>query len=142
MTLPTGMVNNVLADRGDGGTCNMPRLPTGRFPPYAKTIAVTLDANGNGTAILEAERDLLLIDLSIVVPDETPTSSTVSLTYCNVRMLDQSSKRNWAFCCASKPPFCLGVRENKKAEFQINGGTPAGVAYVTVSGFQGNGCCG
>lgn len=140
--LPSGMVNNALADRGDGGVCNMPRIPTGRYPAYSTTLVITLDASGNGSGTFEAERDMLFIGMSVDVPDAAPQSASVSMNYCNTKYLVNSSARTWERCCDRKPIFLVGVRENKKLEFSITGGTPEGTATITLHGFQGNGCCG
>jgi hypothetical protein len=140
--LAAGMVDNVLSDRGDGGQCNMPRIPTGRYPAYSTTIAGTFDASGNATFEFEAERDVLFIGMSVTADDGVPLGATVSMTYCNTKYLINSSARAWAVCCDRKPIFLVGVRENKKLEFTVNGGTPDGSARITLHGFQGNGCCG
>lgn len=136
------MANVALSDRGDGGACNMPRIPTGRFPAFSTTLRATLDANGEATMILEAERDLLLIGMSATIADAAPATAGISVTYCNTRYLVNSDRRQWTVCCDRKPVFLVGVRENKKLEIRVTGGTAAGAASVTLHGFQGNGCCG
>jgi len=137
-----GIMNNALADRGDGGQCNMPRIPTGRYPAFSTTIRGVLDANGNVNVNFDAERDMLFIGLSVTMADAAPRSGTVSMTYCNTKYLVNSSRAAWSICCDRKPIFLVGVRENKRLEFTLNGGTPAGAFKITMHGFQGNGCCG
>lgn len=136
------LMGNALADRGDGGQCNMPRIPTGRYPAFSTTFGGTLDANGAGTVELQAPRDLLLIGLSVDIPDTAPLSASVDMAYCNTKYLVKSSARTWAVCCARKPVFLVGVREDKKLEFTVTGGTADAAFSITVHGFQGNGCCG
>lgn len=138
--MANSMLDHALADREQ--TCNMPRIPTGRYPAFSTTLAVVLNAAGEGSIVFEAERDMLFIGMSASVPDAAPLSASISMTYCNTKMLVSSSARTWAVCCDRKPPFLVGVRENKKLEFFITGGTPAGTATITLHGFQGSGCCG
>lgn len=135
------MLNTALADRGDGGACNMPRIPTGNFPPYSTSIRGTFDASGNASFNFEAERDVLFIGMSVTAADGAPASATLSMTYCNTKYLVQSAVQAWARCCDRKPIFLVGVNDNKKLEFTLNGGTPDGAFVVTLHGFQGKGCC-
>jgi hypothetical protein len=130
------VLGNALADRGDGGQCNMPRIPTGRYPFFSRTLKVVLDANGYADVDLEAERDLLIIGLSV------RGAAFIDATYCNTKYLDHSATIAWGPCCERKPVFLVGVRENKELHFHLSGGTPAATARITVYGFQGSGCCG
>lgn len=134
-----GMANVALVDRG--GNCMLPRIPTGRYPHYSTTLFTTLDAAGNGTIEFKAERDTLFIGMSATVDDAVPHSSTISAEYCNTKYLVRQSTRVWARCCDRKPIFLVGVSDNKRMVFTVNGGTPAGNASITLWGFQGNGCC-
>lgn len=131
-----GLAVNALADRGDGGQCNMPRIPTGRYPAYSTTLKATLDANGEADLEFEAERDMLFIGMSV------RGAGFIDLVYCNTKYLVHSSVNAWGTCCERKPVFLVGVRENKKLAIHLSGGTPAATARVTFHGFQGSGCCG
>jgi len=135
------LADNALMDRGDGGQCNMPRIPTGRYPAFSTTLEGTADANGNVSLSLEAERDYLFIGMS-VDSDSGPNDLFVDLTYCNTKYLVHSSGRTWVKCCDRKPIFLVGVAENKRLEFQVSGATPSDRVIVTLHGFQGSGCCG
>lgn len=136
------VLENALADRGDGGQCNMPRIPAGRYPPFSTTVTGTFNAAGVATFEFEAERDMLFNGMSM-----TPSTAADALTafadvtYCNTKYLIHDSIGNWARCCERKPIFLVGVRDNKKLEFSVTGGTPAGTVAVTLHGFQGRGCC-
>lgn len=133
-----GIMDAGLADRGDGGACGMPRIPTGRFPAYSTSRVVTFDANGEAVVEFQAERDTLFTTLS------TPPGVDYFLdaSYCNTKYLVHSSSRVWAQCCERKPVFLVGVRDNKVLRIKLSGGTPDEQTIITLSGFQGNGCCG
>jgi len=137
-----GMMDAALADRGDGGQCNMPRIPTGRYPAYSTTLRADVEADGTAHLEFEAERDVLFIGMSVTAPAEAGTTSTVSMTYCNTKYLVASSSLAWSICCDRKPVFLVGVRENKKLEFDIEGADPDESVKITLHGFQGAGCCG
>lgn len=134
-----GITAVALTER-DGG-CKVP-LPTGRYPLYTTTLLVDLDANGEGTVELQADRDYLFTELTIEGGTRSGPSATVDMIYCNTRYLDASSLRNWRACCDRKPRFLVGVRDTKKLTFIVRGGDSEGKARITLSGFQGAGCCG
>jgi len=135
-----GLLDNALADRGNAN-CNLPRIPTGRYPAYSTTLGGTFDAAGVGRVSFDAERDTLFTELD--VDSSSPlTALFVNMTYCNTRYMIHSSARAWKKCCPRKPIFLVGVRDNKRLEFVITGGTPDDEFAITLSGFQGNGCCG
>ena len=144
-----------LTGGGEGGPgCDAgSRLPTNRFPQYSKTLKATLVA-GETTAQLtfEAERDTLLTDLSIeifssVSPLGPSVDGKVSVEYCNVTYADGTDIKELKPCCQRKPLFIVGVRENKKLRFDVELYTAVvaettATVIVTVSGVQGQGCCG
>lgn len=137
------LMGNALADRGDGGQCNMPRIPTGRYPAYAQSISATFDANGNATIEFEAERDYLFTDLSIEASTAADLGTMrVNAEYCNTKYLVNNSALIWLTCCERKPVFLVGVRENKRLVFTFTGGTAEATVTVSLEGFQGSGCCG
>lgn len=129
-----------LKDRGDGANCNANRIPTGAFPVYATTLRGTVDASGNATLEFPAERDTLFTTLSAYASDGSAFS--LSATYCNTKYLVNSSSLQWVYCCQRKPIFLVGVRDTKRLKFTISGGTADAEIRVSLSGFQGNGCCG
>ena len=138
MASPTGMASDFLVD--GNMACNLPRLPHGRYPQYSHTFGGVFDANGEATHDLEAERDLLLLGLS--VDSESPNGSVfVDASYCGVKILNHSSRRTWKVCCDRKPIFVQSVREGKALRFKLTGGTEGDAWSITVHGLQGNGCC-
>jgi len=126
----------------DRGACSLEPLPTEKWPVYSTTVSTTLDADGNGTITYTAERDTLFLGMSAVIADAVPLSATISMSYCGVKYLINSSARTWTRCCDRKPIFFVRVKEDKKLTFTVNGGTPAGAASITLHGFQGRDCCG
>lgn len=138
-----GILQNALQDRGDGGQCNMPRIPTGRYPAFSTTLRGAVLADGTLDLALEAERDYLFIGLSVSSSDPDDNAGAfVDAEYCNTKYLVHSAMRAWQPCCDRKPVFLVGVRENKDLRFHISGATPAAIVKVTLHGFQGAGCCG
>jgi len=135
------IMGNALAERE--ATCNLPRIPSGRYPQYNETKQVTLDANGQGEIEFEADRDYLFYDLAIEssVAGDLATMR-LSAEYCNTKILKRSAVAQWLTCCNGKPVFLQGVRDTKKLTFTITGGTEATVVSLSLAGFQGNGCCG
>jgi hypothetical protein len=134
------LMGQALADRPD--TCNLPRIPSGRYPAYSTTRTAVFDANGNATIEVEAERDLLFTTLTVVDPTIAGDNAVrFDATYCNTTYILHGDPRVWGRCCDRKPVFLVGVRENKSLFFKFSGGTPDSLASVTLSGFQGNGCC-
>ena len=130
-----------LADRGD--QCSMPRIPTGRYPYFSTTIVLALDAAGNGAVDFEAERDMLFDLMSITTGVAADLATIrVDMEYCNIKYLVNSAGSTWTTCCQRKPIFLVAVRENKKLSFAVRGGTAAATVAITLSGFQGSGCCG
>lgn len=135
---PNTLMGQALADRPDA--CNLPRIPTGRYPAYSTTRCATFDANGVAEIEVEAERDLLFTDMTIDAG--SPLTERLTITYCNVSIVLNGDTRVWQRCCGSRPFFLVGVRENKSLFIRITGGTPDDQTCVTLYGFQGNGCCG
>lgn len=135
---PNTLMGQALADRPD--QCNLPRVPTGRFPNYSVTRCATFDANGNAEIEIEAERDLLFYDL--YVDAGSPLTERMTVTYCGTTYVLHGDTRVWGLCCSGKPVFFVGVRENKSLFFRFTGGTPDDQTCITLAGFQGNGCCG
>jgi len=140
------VADTLLKDR----ICNATdRIPTSRWPFFSQSLQCHLDAGQQDCNLtFEAERDTLLTDLSIAVTATTggaPLGSNVSIEYCNVTYADHTDSEEFAYCCSRKPIFLVGVRENKKLRFAIHLGAvaPTGGADIvlTVSGFQGDGCC-
>lgn len=125
------------------------RIPTSRWPFYAQSLEATiLEAATTATLTLEAERDLLLTDLSIEVKNivaGTDHAAQVTIEYCNITYADHTDVGEWKTCCARKPIFLMGVRENKRLRFDIVLATAAPVGGVkvtlSVAGWQGDGCC-
>lgn len=125
------------------------RIPTARWPLFSTAISETIPAGSQSVdVVLEAERDLLLTDMSISVTAITggaALGATVTIDYCNTLIVDRTDVADWPFCCDRKPFFLMGIRENKrlKATVVLDAVAPAGGALVTISytGVQGNGCC-
>lgn len=134
------MANVALADRPAG--CNLPRIPTGRHPPYSQTLKAVVAADGTAVLELPAERDYLFIGLSVSSsdPDDSVTGF-VDMSYCNTKYLIHSAIRQWSICCRRKPVFLVGVKDTKKLEFKVSGFTAGATAKITVHGFQGKNCC-
>lgn len=127
------------------------RIPTARWPLYSTTLvdsfAALAPAGTTKVLEFEAERDVLLTDLSIRVYDSvagTALAASVSLESCNTTIIDGTDVGEFGVCCARKPFFLAGVRENKKLKFSITLARPA-VAITNIelslTGFQGDGCC-
>jgi hypothetical protein len=143
-----GIMNYALAERG-GAACEAgERIPTGRYPVWSTTKVQSI-AIGDTTSefTFEAERDFLYTDMSVAVElaDGTAVRAFVSVSYCNTTYMSNSSTRAWAYCCQRKPVFLVGHRENKTLRITValQAANAAEVfAEVTLSGFQGNGCCG
>lgn len=123
------------------------RIPTSRWPFFSQTIEGTIPIGGTSTTLaFEAERDTLLTDLSISVEAGDPLAqieADITIEYCNVVYAEHTDVNEWQYCCQRKPIFLVGVRENKRLRFTIEIAAQATVTQieVTVSGFQGDGCC-
>lgn len=131
------------------------RIPTHKWPIYSRTLDASNSAGGEIPAgatvsaplVFEAERDTLFTDLSIRVTDDANAAleADVSLTYCNVTFIEHTDTSEYDYCCARKPIFLVGVRENKRLKFivTLQAVAPAGGANIslTMTGFQGVGCC-
>lgn len=143
-----GLAALALAERNAGPACDAGnRIPTSRYPVYSETLqGVIAIGQTEVTLTFEAERDTLFTDLSVEGTDDFASDGGyVDVTYCNVTYLKNSRSENWKTCCQRKPLFVVGVRDNKKLSFTVRLGTAAVAAstiFVTVSGFQGSGCCG
>lgn len=136
-----GIADNALTERP--AACNMPRIPTGRFPPYSQTIQEVFDANGRAVIEFEADRDYLFFDLSVEASTAADLGTMrINAEYCNTKYLINSSAQVWLTCCERKPVFLVGVNDTKKLVFTITGGTPDSTVDISLAGFQGNGCCG
>lgn len=138
--MTNGIMDRGLADRD--GACNAVRIPTGRYPLYSRSQEATFGADGTAEIEFEAERDLLITELTMVAGVDAGAIVLADASYCNTKYLENSSVRNWAVCCDSRPFWLVGIRENKSLVFRFTGGTADGTIRVTVAGFQGNGCCG
>lgn len=142
------ITDQALADRES--SCNVPRIPTGRFPVYATTLRSTVAIGDTQASFeFEAERDTLFTTLSVEVGAldlaEPGRMIGLSAEYCNTKYMQRSDVRQWAGCCDRKPVFLVGVRENKRLTFTVDLPSPAVAAdeiRISLSGFQGNGCCG
>lgn len=123
------------------------RIPTARWPFFSTTLRGTIGIGAVTTTLtFEAERDTLLHDLSIAVAedDDIALAATVSIEYCNVQYAESTSVAEWAYCCDGKPIFLVGVKENKKLRFVVTLAAAQDEVVnveVTISGYQGNGCC-
>lgn len=125
------------------------RIPTSRWPFYSesKNAAIVAGATVFPDIVFEAERDELLTDLSIIVEDDAanPLAAHVSIEYCNTDYAVETDVLEFAYCCDRKPIFLVGLKENKKLKIRIEleAVAPVGgaITLVTVSGFQGDGCC-
>lgn len=125
------------------------RIPTSRWPFYSesKSAAILVGVIPFPEITFEAERDTLLTDLSIIVEDDAknPLAAHVSIEYCNTDYAVETDVLEFAYCCDRKPVFLVGLRENKKLKINIalEAAAPVGgaITLVTVSGFQGDGCC-
>lgn len=124
------------------------RIPTSRWPFYSESIRGEIPELGTTLSLFfEAERDTLLTDLTIMVTNDADANlaASVSIEYCNTQYAESTDIAEFAPCCSRKPIFLMGVRENKRLRFDIvlEAAAPVGGANisVTVSGFQGDGCC-
>jgi len=124
------------------------RLPVPAWPFYATTITQTIAIGDTSSEfVFEAERDTTFTDLSIsVTQTDTPDTeipASVSITYCGIAIAISTNVREFGYCCARKPIFLVGVPEGKKLKLTVT--IPANAEEVTVevtlSGYQGNGCC-
>lgn len=146
MANPESNYMSALAERGDGGACSTVRIPTGRFPVYSTTRRAVIEiGQRQAEAIFEAERDTLFTGLSVVPAGDLPIK--FSAEYCNTRLVDWTISNVFGPCCERKPVFLMGVRDRKVLKFvaRLMDGTPADAeieVLFTLSGFQGNGCCG
>lgn len=133
--------------------CDMSdRIPTSRWPFYSTSLEATIASGSTGPAFLTftAERDTLFTDLCIVCEGNNGEvtlawPSRVSIEYCNTTYADHCDVGEYKCCCDRKPIFLVGVREDKKLRFQIDLDIVAPLTgvniIVTLSGFQGDGCC-
>ena len=125
------------------------RIPAARWPFFSQTLTGIIPNLGTSVDLtLEAERDLLLTDLSIsVVETDTPdveVPAHVDIEYCNVTYAEHTDVGVFGYCCQRKPIFLVGVRENKKLKFTVTLEAAAdeeNTVQLTVSGYQGDGCC-
>lgn len=148
-----GMLDLALQERNGGPACDAGnRIPTSRYPVYATSKTCEIAAGDTScTVTFEAERDTLFTDLSVELWDITPEDGPIprpgfiDVTYCNVTYLAHSYSRVWGVCCDRKPLFLVGVRDNKKLSITVSleeAGENDVAVIVSLSGFQGNGCCG
>lgn len=137
-----------LALRERAPVCGIDGLPVPMWPFYAETMTQTIVIGGTSSEfVFEAERDTTFTDLSIsVTQTDTPDTeipATVSITYCGVAIAISTNVREFGYCCSRKPIFSVGVPEGKKLKLTVT--IPANAEEVTVevtlSGYQGNGCC-
>jgi hypothetical protein len=125
------------------------RLPASAFPFYSESKQCTIAIGDlSCTVTFDAERDLLLTDMSIsVTQTDTPDveiGATVSITYCGITLADSTNVAEFGYCCSRKPIFLVGVREDKSLKITVTLATANAeetTVEVTLSGFQGNGCC-
>jgi hypothetical protein len=123
------------------------RIPTSRWPFYSTTIEGDIPAaDTENVFTFEAERDTLFTDLCISVQSGDPLAdieADISIEYCNVQYADHTDVQEFSCCCQRKLIFLVGVRENKRLRFTINTAALALPKHVriTLSGFQGDGCC-
>lgn len=142
-------MNDVELALRDRGACDVDRIPTNRWPVFSTTKEATAAQGDPGfpDVVIEAERDLMLTDLSIKVVDDNgdPLGALVTIEYCDTIYADKVDAAEWGYCCDRKPWFWVGVRENKKLKFGVTlvAAAPQGGAFLEVSptGVQGNGCC-
>jgi len=142
-------LGNVLFAERDGGMCDAgSRIPTSRFPVWSTSQVESIAIGATeATFEFEAERDFLYTDMSVAVElsDGTSVNAFVTVSYCNTTYMSSSDARQWAYCCQRKPLFLVGHRENKTLRIAVALQTANAAevfARVTLSGFQGNGCCG
>ncbi len=125
------------------------RIPTSRWPFYSesKSATILVATTAFPPFEFEAERDTLLTDLSIAVEDNAKNrlAAKVSIEYCNTDYAVETDALEFQYCCSRKPIFLVGLRENKKLKINIvlEAAAPVGgsIALVTISGYQGDGCC-
>ena len=125
------------------------RIPQSRWPLFSTTLDATIAVGGTtATLTFEAERDTLLTDLairSVNITGGAVAPGLLDIEYCNITYADHTEVAQYPYCCQRKPIFLVGVRENKRLKFVITltAAAPAGGVHleVTISGFQGNGCC-
>lgn len=127
------------------------RIPTNKWPFYSTTLKAVIAEGDTATdendLVFTAQRDTLFTDLSVQVSDEDDAGleADISLEYCNVDLIEHTDVEEYFYCCARKPLFIVGVKENKSLHFSVEllAAAPSGGAFVsvTLSGYQGIGCC-
>lgn len=124
------------------------RIPTSKWPFYSQSKLELIAAGASvATVDFQAERDILLTDLSIAAQDDAglDLEAVVDIEYCDTVYARATDVREFTYCCDRKPIFLLGWKENKHLKFVVTlaAVAPVGGAFVlvTVSGWQGNGCC-
>jgi hypothetical protein len=137
-------VNLALKDRICDAT---DRIPTARWPFYSQTLKCQIPIGElSCTVTLEAERDLLLTDLSAFAAenDDVALPAFLDIEYCNIAYAENTDIAEFGYCCQRKPIFLVGVRENKKLKVTVTlSAVQDEIVFVevTFSGFQGDGCC-
>lgn len=125
------------------------RIPDARYPLYSETLSSTIAIGAlapASTVDFKAERDTIITDLSVSVLDGSGgrVDGAFSAEYCDTTLVEDSDLKEWWYCCQRKPIFLQGVRENKTLSFSVRiYAAEVGVvtAQVTVTGYQGEGCC-
>jgi len=137
-----------LEDRPQGA-CNVERIPTGKFPVYGITLRKTILTGETFVEFeFDAQRDTLFTNMSYNGAEAVIGAvgqQSISAEYCNTKYLRGSSYRNWLPCCLRKPVFLVGVREDKSLTMRVDFENPAEAdaeVRISLTGFQGNGCCG
>lgn len=125
------------------------RIPQPAFPFFSETVEIIIPQGATGAQlVLDAQRDLLLSDLSMFAADaddDVQVAASIDIEYCDTVLARHVNLNTYDYCCSRKPLFVLGIKENKKLRIDVTlaAAAPAGGARVnaTFSGMQGNGCC-
>lgn len=125
------------------------RIPTGKFPLYSTTLEGRIpEGETEIELVFEAERDTLATDLTVELYSGpgVRAEGAFSVTYCNTELSADTDTRDFRACCQRKPIWLLGVRESKRLKFRVRAyAAPvpgeSHLVLITLSGFQGNGCC-
>jgi len=124
-------------------------LPRPRYPFYSTTLECTIESGESSCTLeFEAERDTTFTDMTVDVTEtDTPgtqVAALVDIEYCNVHYYEHVDAGEFGACCARKPIVLIGVKEDKKLKITVTLTTAAdedNTVLVTLTGFQGNGCC-
>lgn len=128
-------------------SCGSPLGVVSNYAPFTTTLIGTIPVGSSSVDIaFEAERDTVFTDLSIRAFNDAGTlKSAFDAEYCNTVYAEDASTDEYKLCCQRKPVFFTQVRENKRLRFSVRTTEPVpntdARVLITLSGFQGSGCC-